>query len=31
MEDKELLRDLCMSHGPSGREHWLYDYGAEIF
>lgn len=31
MEDKELLKTLCMSHGPSGREHWLGDYVTEVF
>ena len=31
MEDKELLKNLCMSHGPSGREHWLGDYVTEVF
>lgn len=31
MEDKELLKNLCMAHGPSGREHWLHDYVTEVF
>lgn len=25
MEEKILLKELCESHGPSGREHWLFD------
>ncbi|NEU04535.1 M42 family metallopeptidase [Clostridium senegalense] len=25
MNEKELLKNLCESHGPSGREHWLFD------
>lgn len=31
MEDKEFLKELCMSHGPSGREHWLHDYVGQAF
>lgn len=31
MDDKELLKNLCMAHGPSGREHWLWDYVSEVF
>ncbi|MEG1256146.1 M42 family metallopeptidase [Clostridium sp.] len=31
MDDKKLLKNLCMAHGPSGREHWLYDYVSEVF
>lgn len=31
MEDKEFLRELCMAHGPSGREHWLHEYVTEVF
>lgn len=31
MEDKELLKNLCMAHGPSGREHWLHEYVTEVF
>lgn len=31
MEDKELLKKLCMAHGPSGREHWLHEYVKDAF
>lgn len=31
MEDKAFLKELCMSHGPSGREHWLHDYVGQAF
>lgn len=31
MEDKELLKNLCMAHGPSGREHWLHEYVTKVF
>ncbi|MFX0550042.1 M42 family metallopeptidase [Hathewaya histolytica] len=24
MQEKELLKELCTAHGPSGREHWIY-------
>lgn len=31
MEDIKLLKKLCMEHGPSGREHWLYNSIYEAF
>lgn len=31
MEDKVFLKELCMSHGPSGREDWLHDYVGNVF
>lgn len=31
MQEKELLRKLCTSHGPSGREHWIYPVIKEAF
>ncbi len=31
VEDKKLLKELCMGHGPSGREHWLHHYIYEAF
>src|SRR3712207_7822806 len=31
MQEKELLRKLCTSHGPSGREHWIYPIIKDAF
>lgn len=31
MDDKELLKRLCTSHGPSGREHWIYPVIKDAF
>ncbi|WP_055665824.1 M42 family metallopeptidase [Desnuesiella massiliensis] len=31
MEEKQVLKELCEAHGPSGREHWLYNNVKAIF
>jgi endoglucanase len=31
MNDIEFLKQLCTSHAPSGREHWLYPVVKEAF
>lgn len=31
VEEKELLKILCEGHGPSGREHWLYNEVYDVF
>lgn len=31
MDEKQLLKDLCTAHGPSGREHWIYPIIKDAF
>lgn len=31
MKDIEFLKRLCVSHAPSGREHWIYPVIKEAF
>jgi tetrahedral aminopeptidase len=31
MKDVEFLKELCTSHAPSGREHWIYPVVKEAF
>lgn len=31
MDEKKLLKSLCEGHGPSGREHWLFENIKEAF
>lgn len=31
MDEKEFLKKLCLSHGPSGREDWLHSYVSDVF
>lgn len=31
MHEKELLKNLCTAHGPSGREHWIYPIIKDAF
>ncbi len=31
MENKDLLKSLCLGHAPSGREHMIYSLIKEIF
>lgn len=31
MDEKELLKNLCMAHAPSGREHWIHPLIKDAF
>jgi len=31
MDEKQLLKTLCMAHAPSGREHWIHPLIKEAF
>ncbi|WP_392485904.1 M42 family metallopeptidase [Haloimpatiens sp. FM7315] len=31
MEELDLLKKLCTSHGPSGRENWIHEHIKEAF
>jgi len=31
MDDKQLLKNLCTAHAPSGREHWIHPLIKEAF